>query len=167
MIDSNHKYIRDHLIFLSDPNTSKVVENDLTAIGPDKRKSLRTEISELNDDSICGIKDSMACVNTFALKGNADVMPLMINSKRWESFKNLITKKVAPIDMDGMKKIMFFTNSSNNSPGKSSDSSICNTGTTQSIVFKPDTFTLEVAFAPRGKSLQITQDYLSIPVNFK
>jgi hypothetical protein len=166
MTDSSHDYFRDHLIFLSDPNTGKVVENNLRASAMDKKRALRTGVSELNEGTVWGVKDSVACVNTFALKGNANAMASPSNSKRWESFKNLMTESTSPMDMNGVKKIMSYTNPSNNLPGRSSDGSIYNTGTVQSIIFKPSDFKLEVAFAPRGKALPVTPDYLSIPVDF-
>ena len=70
MADKNHNYYRDHIIFFSDPNTSKVLENDLRIGGTNVKRELRTATSQLNDGETWGISDSVVSVNSFKLKGS-------------------------------------------------------------------------------------------------
>jgi hypothetical protein len=168
MTDKNHNYFRDHLIFLSDSNTSKVLENDLRSYGLDKRRDLRTETSELSGNIEWGIADSVATVNAFMLKGNnEDGMTAKSNSERWASFKRLVSEKESKYTFDDVKGIMSFTNPINGQPGLQSAGSIYNKGTSQSIIFKPDEMKLEAAFAPKGAPLPLKPDYISISVDFK
>jgi hypothetical protein len=168
MMDKGHNYFRDHLIFLSDPNTSKVVENDLRSYGLDRRRELRTEASELNQNSEWGMSDSIACVNSFMLNGNNEEgMKYKANIERWSSFKRLEKEKKSSFTYDDVKQIMSFTNPANGEPGIQSDGSIYNKGTSQSIIFKPEYMKLEVAFAPKGKKLPEKPVYVGVLVNFE
>lgn len=166
MSDKKHNYWRDHIIFLADSITGKVLENDIRSSGTNIRRGLRTDTSELNSDVVWGIKDAIATVNTFVLNGNYDAMGRG-NSERWDSYKRLISENKSPISFEDMKSIMSFTNLQNGAPGYQADGSIYNNASVQDIVFKPQDMKLEVAFAPRNKDLPPKPDFVSIPITFK
>jgi len=168
MADKNHNYYRDHIIFFSDPNTSKVLENDLRIGGTNVKRQLRTATSQLNDGETWGISDSVVSVNSFELKGNYNSMGYACNTERWETFKKLITYKKSLISFDDMKGIMSYTNTAKYvDVGNQADGSIYNIGTIQNIVFRPEDMRLEIAFAPWNGPLSSKPNFISIPIDFK
>jgi len=168
MTDKNHKYYRDHSILFSDPETSKVLENDLKIGGDNIKRAVRTADSELNDSATWGISDSIAAVNSFMLKGNNDSLAKYNNALRLESFRKLINDKKSPSGFDDMKTIMSNTHSDVNvRVGNQADGSIYNNKTVQSIIFKPEDMRLEVAFTPPKGELPAKPNFITVPIEFK
>lgn len=165
--DKDHNYYRDLNIFFADATTSKVLENDIRSSGSNKRRELRTEASELNPWVSWGLSDSIASVNSFVLNGNSNGMFAKSNYMRWDSFKRLLNEKPSPVTFEDMKEIMSFTNPANEEPGQQSDGSIYNAGTVFITVFRPDNFKLEISIPPRGSTLPIKPEFVSVPVDFK
>jgi len=166
--DKNNVYSYECNIFLSDPTTSKSLENDIRGTGTNIRRELRTDTSELNAGIAWDVKDSLATVNAFALKGNHDNMTnLLANTARWDSYKRLLNAKKSPLNIKDVKEILSFTNVKNGLPGNQDDGSLYNVASIQSIIFKPDELKLQVHFAPRNSLPEIKPEFLDIPVDFK
>jgi len=168
MADEGHKYYKDNIILFSDPDTSKVLENDLRIGGNSIKRAVRTADSELNDSVTWGIPDSVAIINSFMLKGNNDNLYKYNNKIRLERFRKLITEKGDSSDFQDMKEIMSFTNSDENvEVGSQFDGSIYNIKSLQSIVFKPEDMELEVAFAPAMSNFPEKPNFTKVTIDFK
>ena len=168
LLDKNNVYSYECNIFLSDPTTSKSLENDIRGTGTNIRRALRTDTSELNAGVDWNVKDSLATVNAFALKGNHDNMTnLLANTARWDSYKRLLNAKKSPLNIKDVKELLSFTNVKNGLPGNQDDGSLYNVASIQSIIFKPDELKLQVHFAPRNSLPEINPKFIDIPVVFK
>ena len=142
-------YAFNHLIFLADSTESKVLENEISQ----SKRQLRSWDSELRSPTTWGITDAIATVNSFLLPDNFDNQTEWpSNTERWASLKTQTSKRLPQISFEGMKEIITYYNGS--TPGTSSEGDIYHVNedaqTLQSIVFEPDSYHLQVAFAPAG-----------------
>lgn len=109
-------YVYNHLMFVADPSTAGVVENQVNSIsgaGPGNR-SFRTDASPLNPQLPPGqgwdILGAFAAVNDFRLPGNDTVTSTQLhldNTTRWTSFRNLYAGVPSGqrIDVETLKSI--------------------------------------------------------------
>ncbi len=166
LTDPANQYTVNHLIFLSDPDVSKVLENNFSGTGSNMRRALRTDSSELNDGVTWGIPNAIACVNSFVLKGNHDNFTgADFNTARWESFRRELLAKGDGVTFDQLKEVATY-HTQEYPDAQSSGDIYC--GANQTIVlFEPATFRLEVAFKPRdGSPLPARPVFNSIAVDF-
>jgi hypothetical protein len=167
MADPANQYTVNHLIFFSDPNVSKVLENNFSGTGANMRRALRTDSSELNDGVTWGIPNAVACVNSFLLKGNHNNFNgADFNTARWDSFHRELLAKGDVVTFDQLKEVATFH--TEELPGAQGNGDIyC--GANQTIVlFEPATFHLEIAFKPRdGSDLPAQPVFNDIQVNFE
>lgn len=161
MCEKKRKYAFNHLVILADKQGSSVLENNFSGKGEHLRRALRQCDSELNPGITWGIKDSVGAVNCFALRGNCDnhIDPLDwsaykkgrvdrdINTPRWSSLKERLVACGDKVDVDGVKSILSFYHPE--SRGNIYRGDLYNSYTLQSIVFKPATLELDVAFRPK------------------
>jgi hypothetical protein len=138
LLDLKKEYSFNHLIFLGSSKEVFVLENNISGRGVDMKRAIRKSNSKLNNNVSWGIKNAIAVVNSFVLKGNHDnhtVSPH--NKKRWNSYKSgllkLANKKVA---MDDIKTILV------NKKGE-----IYNEGTRQIMLFDTENLLLKVFFS--------------------
>ena len=144
----DHSYAFNHLVFLSDAEESKVLENNFSGTGIDMHRGLRSYGSVLNPGVTWDIVNAIACVNSFILKGNHDNhTEKLSNTGRWASIKTLLDigcNNDGIVNLDELKNIAcFYTGDIPDSP---EDGDLYNIGTVQIIVFQPDSFNLEVFF---------------------
>lgn len=86
---STKDYAYNHLVFLADPTTAKVEEEDIDSPG----RGLRTATSQLIDGLSWDIPDAIATVNSFLLPANAPThFDAPSNVNRWNSFVDLYTE---------------------------------------------------------------------------
>lgn len=92
----DRSYAFNHLIFLSDAEESKVLENNFSGTGVNMHRGLRSDDSILNTGVTWGFEDALACVNFFILEGNHDNHTEVIsNTTRWDSINtSLDTKRI-------------------------------------------------------------------------
>ncbi|MDP4179536.1 MAG: C45 family peptidase [Bacillota bacterium] len=151
MMDSSKQYAANHLIVFSDPTMSKVLENNISGVsctGGHVKRALRSSDSKLNSGIDWGIKDAIACVNSFLLYGNHDNHTINgYNTRRWQYIKEQFADDTAKTPED-IKKLMSYCN---RSPSPFSDTKyLYNKATLNTILFQPDTLSLEVYFFPRN-----------------
>jgi hypothetical protein len=107
----DHRYVYNHLMFLADPTTAGVVENQVNSReGPGQgNRAFRTDGSTLNPqlppEQTWGILDAFVTVNDFRLPGNDWRSEEMTNTTRWESFRKLYAGVPSGqrIDIDTLK----------------------------------------------------------------
>jgi len=164
MISKGRQYSFSHLIFLSDPKKSKVVENNVGS-KEDSLRVLRDDQTVLNNGISWGIPDSIATVNSFQSKGNLDNHTMnLANTMRWGSFKNELSKKGDIVTLGELKEIMSYY--TGDKPNKQVLGDLYNSDTQQIIVFEPKNCNLEVAFRPINNVLPSKPDFIRIPVKF-
>jgi hypothetical protein len=168
MKDPKKLYTCNHIIALSDPKESKVLENNFSGTGPDDervKRELRTDSSELNDGITWGISDAIGSVNSFILKGNYDNhTDNKYNTKRWKNMKKQLISKGDKVTVDELRDVISY---GKGSPGTFNDSGhLYNRLTNQSIVFQPDSFSLEIFFHPKDQRWADVPTYHKIPVKW-
>jgi hypothetical protein len=164
MKDSSRNYTFNHLIFLADPRTGQVLENNFSGCVTAKRE-LRNSNSVLNPGIQWGIKDTIGAVNSFILSGNYNNQTKNpINTKRWVNLrKQLLAKVPEGVTWDELKEIISFHNGKR--PGTMEDGDLYNQSNQQSILFIPETMQLEVFFHPRNSSLPNRPVFEELTVN--
>lgn len=164
MSDSSRQYTVNHLIALSDPVEGKILENNFSGSGQDMKRALRSSDSILNEGITWGIKNAVAAVNAFLLKGNHDNFSTIVgNTERWSKLKTELESKGEKVTLDELKSIISFDN--NDGPGDMATGDLYNSMNQMSVVFQPATLELEVAFRPRTAStLPDDPVFIKIPV---
>ena len=152
MMDENKQYAVNHLIVFSDPDESKVLENNFSGRGTGTervRRAVRTDESRLNKGVLWGIKDAVASVNSFILEGSTDNHTRnKFNTRRWKYIKEQLSGKQSKFLPEDIKNIMTYTKGS---PRALLDTKYLYTKATLSMtLFQPDTLSLEVYFFPRN-----------------
>lgn len=141
-------YAYSHLIFLADPDTSKVLENNIT----DSFRQVRTATSALNEGIAWGFENAIGSVNSFLLNGNRNNHndALIPNLNRWTALRDQLTAKSddSIVTVAELKEIVSYTNIIGGQPGKIEDGSLYHQNTQQVIIFEPDSLNLEVFFRP-------------------
>jgi hypothetical protein len=152
MKDSNKYYTVNHVIVLSDPSESKVLENNISGIstvGSRVKRAVRTADSKLNVGVTWGIDNAVASVNSFILYGNHDNHTKnKYNTRRWDYIKEQLNKSNVPITPDSIREIMTYCNGN---PDAFMDTKyLYNRATLSTVIFQPDNLSLEVSFFPRN-----------------
>lgn len=159
------EYAYSHLIFLSDPSESKVLENNIGG-STNNIRDIRTEKSKLNDNIVWDISDSIGCVNSFILRGNFDNHSrFLFNTARYESIKKELKSKGEEVSIDEAKSIASYY--SGKRPREQMNGDLYNRGTQQIIIFEPSKLNLEVFFRPINKGLPAVPIYEKITVSFR
>jgi hypothetical protein len=155
MMNPEKNYAFNHLFFLSDEKKSMVLEDNISGDGTDMRRALRACDSELNESVSWGIRNAIGAVNSFLLKGNHDNHTKKPgNFERWNSLRSQVAEKVSGgITFDEIKEIISFDNG--DGPNRTTDGDLYCLGNVQTIVFEPNTFKLEIAFAPSDGNLPV------------
>ena len=163
MADTNHHYAYNHLIFFSDPKTSKVLENDLTSKGPLAR-TFRASDSPLRPGVTWGISDALACVNSYLLPGNHDNHTGdKSNYARWQSIRTQLLARGPTVTRDDLKAIASYHSPTTFNAGQGD---VYNDETQMIVIFEPATMALEVAFRPRNNVLPAVPIFTRVPVSF-
>lgn len=161
----DREYAFSHLIFLSDPSVSKVLENNVAGRANSLR-DLRTEQSKLNGKIVWGITDSIGSVNSFMLKGNFNShSPFLSNIARYESMKHELKSKGEEVTLDELKSIATYY--TGEGPREQTDGDLYTLGTQQIIIFEPGKLNLEVFFRPVSNELPAVPQFEQIPVDFE
>ena len=152
MMDENNQYAVLLLIVFSEPDESKVLENNFSGRGTGTervRRAVRTDESRLNKGVLWGIKDAVASVNSFILEGSTDNHTRnKFNTRRWKYIKEQLSGKQSKFLPEDIKNIMTYTKGS---PRALLDTKYLYTKATLSMtLFQPDTLSLEVYFFPRN-----------------
>ena len=161
--DSERNYAFNHLIFLSDENTSKVLENNFSGTGTDMKRALRSDISELNPNVTWELENAIGAVNSFVLDGNHDNHTTKAeNYERWNSIKTQLELCGETVSLEEIKQIASFSNG--DGPLVESDNELYHSGNQQIIIFQPDVPHLEVAFRPKTGELPDDPNFEIIPI---
>ncbi|MCX7921850.1 MAG: C45 family autoproteolytic acyltransferase/hydrolase [Clostridia bacterium] len=158
-------YTFSHLILLSDPADSKVLENNISS-DVNNVRDVRSVDSALNNGVEWGFDNALGTVNSFILKGNHDnhtQNPL--NIPRWSSMKSELSKKGNIVNLQELKEVISFNNG--DGPGAMTDGDLYNGMTQQIIIFIPQRLHLEVAFRPKEGSLPNVPEFVRVPVSFQ
>ena len=161
-------YTFNHIVALSDPDESKVLENNFSGSGPDDervKRELRSDSSALNKGITWGIPNAVGSVNSFVLKGNRDNhTDNKYNTKRWNNMREQLQAKGDSVTLDELKDVISF---GKGSPGTFNDSGhLYNRLTNQSIIFEPATFLLEISFHPKTKMWANAPTYHKVAINW-
>ena len=170
MRDTNKKYIYNHLIFLADKYSSKVLENNISGNGANMRRALRSWDSELNDGITWGIPNAIGCVNSFMLKGNHDDhTQVSLNTTRWESLKRELLAKGEKVDAQELADAISYSHY--NGPGHNDEGDLYwgdeTRGSAQTIIFIPATKEMKVFFRPRDGVLPAVRTFETVQVSFR
>ncbi|KNY27374.1 C45 family autoproteolytic acyltransferase/hydolase [Pseudobacteroides cellulosolvens] len=157
-------YSIGHLIFLCDPKTAGVLENNMST-DVNSLRDVRRENSPLNDGIEWGIDNSLGVVNSFMLIGNYDNHSSETgNVLRWDSMKNQLLSKGDEVTLDELKEIAsYYTGST---VGTQAEGCLYNVRTQQIIVYEPSTNHLEVFFRPEDGVLPQVPEFERVKVKF-
>ncbi|MFW6029793.1 MAG: C45 family autoproteolytic acyltransferase/hydrolase [Halanaerobiales bacterium] len=160
---NNDNYSVSHLVYLADSEDSKVLEN---YTGDSEVNQLRTSNSSIRAD--WDISDSIAAVNAFMLPDNPDNFSTSSgNTARWNSIIEQLSAKGDNVSFEDVKDVITYY--SGNTPGSHADGDLYSINgynvTTQTIVFKPETYELEVFFKPIG-DLPVNPYFEKIDISF-
>jgi hypothetical protein len=155
-------YTYGHLIFLSDPKTAAVLENNISNTAQSLRE-LRTEKSVLNDGIEWGIDNSIGTVNSYQLKGNLDNHTSQIyNTGRWATMKEQLKAKGDSVTLKELEEVI--------TTGSGSkfiyEGALYNKMTQQIILFEPKNLHLKVFFRPTEGELPAQPKFETIKVKF-
>ncbi len=186
MMDPQKQYAFNHLVYLADPDSSRVLENNISGTGSNMRRALRDDTSELNKGIQWGYQDMIAAVNAFMLKGNHnnfnDTNPFNArNPKRWESLLSQLNQHCGSgvgaqsygsggrcfskrLGKEELKEIISYYHGA--TPSWQSEGDIYNIETQQILIFEPDQLKLEVFFRPSDGKLPSKPNFERIPVMF-
>ena len=162
MINPANQYTFNHLIFLADPTTAKVVENNISGIGSNVRRAVRQAGSALNPGVSWNLADSVCTVNSFMLAGNTDNYSADPSDvSRWGDYTDLMTQAGDVVDAEQMKRAACWFN------GAAPDwLDIYNTEAIQIMVVQPATNDIAVYFRPSDGSLPTEPIFEPITVDF-
>ncbi len=184
MGDEQKDYPFNHLIFLADPVRAAVLENNISGFSANRQRALRTVSSPLRGNARWVIDDAIGTVNCFCLAGNDDnhldpsdwdrvkaaqkkgEKPVRcdINTPRWLQMQQQLQMVGPTITSTGIKQVM--SEHHGRMPGSLYDGDLYNAYTIQSVIFEPQSFTLEVFFRPRDGKLPAMPQYEPIPVRW-
>ena len=165
MKSQKRDYTFGHLIFLSDPKTAAVLENNISGTS-DSLREVRTEKSILNKGIEWGIDNSIGTVNSFMLKGNFDNHSnYIINTKRWDNLKKHLTSKADVVTLDELIQVITFHNGATGI-GDQAEGSLYNDRTQQIVLFEPRNLNLKVFFRPKDGVLPNNPEFNTIKVKF-
>lgn len=167
MADDSRDYAFNHNIFLADPDSSQVLENNLTGydfiIGSDYRRAVRREDSALNPGVEWGVDNAVVTVNSFVLKGNVDNHTVYrANYARWNNLRAMLGADDS-VDFEDMKAIA--AHKAGPTPG-ADEGDIYRGGEQQMIVIQPGDLAAEVFFRPKEGSLPEEPVFESVVVSF-
>lgn len=158
-------YTYGHLIFICDPKTASVVENNISE-APQVVRATRTEKSSLNQGIEWGINNAVGAVNSFLLKGNVDNHSEFVhNTERWKSLKEQLLSKGDIVTLDEVGQIMTF-NKATTGIGQMADGSIYNDMAQQIVLFEPENLNLQVYFRPEA-GLSTNPEFETVNVDFR
>ncbi len=165
---SQRPYGFNHLVFLADPETSQVLENNLSGTGTNMRRALRSSDSELNPGIVWGIDHAIVAVSAFMLKGNHDNFTnVPVATSRLRSYRRLLTaaKTDGKVSWDEVKAFQSY-DGPDQVPGEMADGDIYNLVTRRIVIFDPATFTLEVFFSQNPVPPDEPVPFDKVPVSF-
>jgi hypothetical protein len=145
-------YTVNHLIAFSDPEVSKVLENNFSGAGTGGQPiqcALRSADSRLNPGITWGISEAIGSVNSFLLYGNVDNhTPAEMNTKRWNNLTKQLRDKGPTVTPAEIQEVIAYNHGS---PGRFMDSGdLYNRITLSMVLFQPESLSLEVFFHPRN-----------------
>lgn len=174
MASEEKKYVFNHLIVLADKQSSAVLENNFSGAAENHRRALRHPEDELHRGMEWGISDAVGAVNCFVLRGNCDnhINPFDacavrkgatdrdMNTPRWQTMRLKLAELGEKVDTEGVKSILSYYHPETRGDMYKGD--LYNTFTFQSIVFRPDTLELEVAFRPKDGTMPAKPNFQPI-----
>jgi hypothetical protein len=162
MSESVKNYSYNHLIALADSWGFHVLENNISGTGSDIHRALRNDCSPLNDGITWGIRDAVACVNSFVLKGNHDNHTINPNNMaRWAKIKELLAAQDVFTRADLKKLISYHYGPE---PGSQLNGDLYNVNTQQIVIYEPDSLSLEVFFRPKNTKLPVEPLFETVSV---
>jgi len=165
---STHPYAFNHLVFLADPVTSGVLENNISGTGPNMRRELRTTDSVLNPGIQWEYDNVIVAVSAFMLNGNHDnFTDEIVATSRLQSYKILIAEAAtdSKLDWEDIRSIQSY-DGVDGVPGEMEEGDLYNVGTRRIVVFQPETFKLEVWFSQTETPEDDPATFDRIPVSF-
>ncbi|AEY68005.1 C45 family peptidase [Clostridium sp. BNL1100] len=157
-------YTYGHLIFLSDAEVTRVLENNISG-KENSLREVRAEKSGLNDGISWDIKNAIGCVNSFILKGNLDNhSDNPSNTNRFYGMKKVLKEQGEKVTFDNMKAVASYYQGEE--PGPQIEGDLYNTSTQQIMVFEPAKNRYEVFFRPVSGDLPKVPVFEKISVLF-
>jgi len=154
---SFHDYTLNHTIFLADKVSSAVLENNISGEGADMDRALRFDDSDLNPGVEWNHPGAVVSVNSFVLDGNHDNhTPDPKQTARWSSLDFLLAdaETDGTVTLDELRNIISYTKGETPGPQEQGDLYNFNPAeglmTMQSVIYVPETQSLEVAFYQGG-----------------
>ncbi|MBP7584494.1 MAG: hypothetical protein KBA61_10695 [Spirochaetes bacterium] len=169
MKNSSRVYVFNHLVFLADATSARVVENDFNTASGDRL--VRMESSTLNPDITWGLNNALAAVNSFVLFGNTNNHTGNPgNYMRWNVLRDGVTSASADGTVSPQEFEALMGYDGGNGPGNTANGDIYNYhapsrwGTLQIILFQPATRNLKIFFCPRDGNLPDDPSFETIQV---
>jgi len=166
---STYPYGFNHLVFLADPATSGVLENNISGTGTNIRRELRTADSVLNPGIQWQYDNVVVAVSAFMLNGNHDnFTDTIIATARLQSYKTLIDTASADgtLSYDDIRNIQSY-DGTDGVPSEMEEGDIYNIGTRRIVIFQPETFELEIWFSQTSTPEDDPEVFDRIPVSFE
>jgi hypothetical protein len=160
----SRRYTYSHNMFLWDPQTAIVLENNIST-GPQHLREIRTATSTLNDTALWDIPDAIAAVNSFVLRGNHDHHAWSGNASRWNSIRNEILARGDTVTFEDVRAIATF-HTGTAFPGSQEDGNVYHSGTQQILLFRPADMHVEVFFRPKTGGLPREPRFNQIDILF-
>jgi hypothetical protein len=156
---SARAYAYSHLIFFADPNTSEVLENNIS----DNFRQIRTATSQLDSRVTWNFNNAIGSVNSFILNGNYYTHDNPANLARWDSMKTQLATKGELVTVDELKEVITYKTGA--TPSGQENGDLYNTYSLQTIIFQPDNLSLQIFFRPVG-GLPAYPNFENIYVSF-
>ncbi len=170
MADPARQYTVNHLIFLSDPDESKVLENNLSGPGSHVRRALRSDSSPLNSGIVWDLPNAIAAVNGFLLNGNTDNFSGNPgNVERWKSINTLLHQAedhVTATDLMRMAGFQAKTKTKEKGNLTHTPADLYGNNTQQIVIYNSEKTALDIFFRPKNGALPPTPTFQEVPIIF-
>lgn len=170
---SDKPYAFSNLIVLADRDSTTVLENNVSGMGPAPSRAVRTDTSELNPGIDWGYPSMVGAVNGFCLKGQVNNFSKdytgEINVERWELMRKKIDElkgarpggRLTPEDMKAIQDSYW-----GKAPGSLSadEGDLYNQQTQQMLLYVPAENKVDIFFKPLDGSTPLVPAYITIPL---
>jgi|WetSurMetagenome_2_1015567.scaffolds.fasta_scaffold106901_2 hypothetical protein len=163
--DPAKDYTFSHLIFLADATDAVILENNMSGLGVNPQRAVRTDTSILQSFISWPYTQMIGAVNCFMLDGQVDNYDQKFNTERWKLMQEQINNTLSPagtLDFLGVQKIM--TSFWGAKPRDFEEGDIYNTWTYQMMTYVPATRQFQVFFKPNRNESPVPPTFIDIEI---
>jgi hypothetical protein len=160
--DPQKSYTFGYVLSLADANGAKILEID-----QERSRAFRSHNSSLNPGVVpWEFEDAVIAVNSFVLAGNTDNHTgEPVNEERWNSYIEQLSAAGDTVTWEELKQIVSFDHGDGPGDFLEGTGDIYSQWTITIAVFRPQDFTLDVFFWPKGATEPPEDpDFISVPI---